>query len=107
MSANNGNGYDVVNRVLGGDYFDAAAGDEPTGARSVRELVAAYPQLRPVVVDGIAREGETVNVISSPKVGKSWLVDELAICGATGRAWLSTFNTRPTNVLILDNELHP
>lgn len=72
----------------------------------VRDLVAAYPQLRPPVIHGLLREGETMNVIASPKTGKSWLTLDLAIAVATGRPWLGRYPTEPGEVLIIDNELH-
>ena len=73
---------------------------------SVRQLMAACPALRPPVIDGLLREGETMNLIASPKTGKSWLVLDLAIAVATGRPWLSRFPTVAGDVLIIDNELH-
>jgi len=72
----------------------------------VRDLVAAYPQLRPPVIHGLLRAGETMNVIASPKTGKSWLTLDLAIAVATGRPWLGRYQTEPGPVLIIDNELH-
>ena len=74
--------------------------------RSVRELLRAYPNLRPPVIEGLIRRGETMNVIAPPKTGKSWLVTDLAIAVATGRMWLGQFPTHKGDVLILDNELH-
>jgi hypothetical protein len=74
--------------------------------RSLRELVMRYPHLRPPVVHGLLREGETLNVIASPKVGKSWLVSDLALAVATGRPWLDLFPCEPGRVLLIDNELH-
>lgn len=73
---------------------------------SVRQLMAACPALRPPVIEGLLREGETMNVIASPKTGKSWLVLDLAIAVATGRPWLGRFPTVAGDVLIIDNELH-
>jgi hypothetical protein len=73
---------------------------------SVRQLMAACPALRPPVIDGLLREGETMNLIASPKTGKSWLVLDLAIAVATGRPWLGRFPTVAGDVLIIDNELH-
>lgn len=73
---------------------------------SVRQLMAACPALRPPVIDGLLREGETMNLIASPKTGKSWLVLDLAIAVATGRHWLGRFPTVAGDVLIIDNELH-
>ncbi|MHC5033375.1 MAG: AAA family ATPase, partial [Planctomycetota bacterium] len=69
-------------------------------------LVEAYPRLRRPVIHGLLREGETMNVIASPKTGKSWLTIDLAIAVATGRAWLGRYETVPGEVLIIDNELH-
>lgn len=47
-----------------------------------------------------------MNVIASPKVGKSWLVTDLALSVATGRDWLEAFKCETGDVLIIDNELH-
>jgi len=74
--------------------------------RSVKQLTSEYPRLRPPVIHGLLREGETMNVIASPKTGKSWLVLDLAIAVATGRPWLGIYTTVPGEVLIIDNELH-
>lgn len=73
---------------------------------SVRTLVGKYPELRPPILHGLLREGETMNLISAPKVGKSWLVTDLALSIATGRDWLGQFQCERGDVLILDNELH-
>ena len=73
---------------------------------SVRELMARHRTLRAAVICGLLRRGETMNVIAPPKTGKSWLVLGLAMCVATGRRWLDTFETVAGNVLIIDNELH-
>jgi len=72
----------------------------------VGDLVAAFPLLRPPVIHGLLREGETMNVIASPKTGKSWLTLDLAIAVATGRPWLGRYETVAGPVLIIDNELH-
>jgi len=78
-----------------------------SGPPSIGSLVAAHPRLRPPVIHGLLREGETMNVIASPKTGKSWLTLDLAIAVATGRPWLERYRTVPGPVLIIDNELHP
>jgi AAA domain len=72
---------------------------------SIGSMIRSYPDLRPVVVDGILRRGETANIIASPKVGKSFLVGNLAWCVADGRPWLSHTVTQG-RVLVIDNELH-
>jgi hypothetical protein len=46
-----------------------------------------------------------MNVISAPKIGKSWLVIDLALSVATGRPWLG-MDCFAGDVLIIDNELH-
>lgn len=74
--------------------------------KSVRQLLNEHPDLRRPVIHGLLREGETMNVIASPKIGKSWLVTDLALAVATGRKWLDWFDTEPGHVLIVDNELH-
>ena len=74
---------------------------------TVRDLMATHRMLRPPVIYGLLRRGETMNVIAPPKTGKSWLVLALAMTIATGRKWLDTFDTIQGNVLIIDNELHP
>jgi hypothetical protein len=81
------------------------AGPAPHAPPSIGVLVQAKPNLRPVLIDGILRVGETMNVIAAPKVGKSWLVTDLALAVATGRPWLGHATTQ-RDVLILDNELH-
>jgi hypothetical protein len=75
-------------------------------AKSVRQLLNEHPSLRRPVIHGLLREGETMNVIASPKIGKSWLVLDLALAVATGRPWLETFECVAGDVLIIDNELH-
>jgi hypothetical protein len=73
--------------------------------QSVRQLLADSPELRPPVIHGLLRRGETMNVISAPKRGKSWLVTDMALSVAMGLPWLG-FQTQHGAVLILDNELH-
>jgi len=73
---------------------------------SIRDLIRSYPDLRPTVIDGVLRRGETANIIASPKVGKSFLSGNLAWSIADGRPWLSHDVTQG-RVLIIDNELHP
>ncbi len=74
---------------------------------SVRKLLADHPDLRPPILHGLLRVGETMNLIAPSKVGKSWLVTDLALSVVTGRPWLETFQAERGDVLILDNELHP
>ena len=73
---------------------------------SFGSLIDANPTLRPVVIDGILRRGETANIIAAAKVGKSFLAGGLAWSVATGQHWLS-HDVVQGRVLIIDNELHP
>ncbi|MEM6778214.1 MAG: AAA family ATPase [Planctomycetota bacterium] len=72
---------------------------------SVGQLVRSNPSLRPIVVDGILRRGETANIIAASKVGKSFLAGGLAWSVASGTPWLN-HNVELGRVLLLDNELH-
>jgi len=74
--------------------------------KNARQLIEEYPKLRTPVIQGLLREGETMNIIAAPKTGKSWLINDMAMAVATGRKWLDTYETERGNVLILDNELH-
>jgi len=73
--------------------------------RSVHELVLDHPRLQKPVLEGLLRTGEILNLVASPKTGKSWLVADLAIAVATGRVWLGLFAATPGDVLLIDNEL--
>lgn len=86
----------------------AAAPEEvnPFLPRTARDLLTLCPRLREPVIEGVAREGEIVNIIAPPKTGKSWLALDLALAVATGRPWLG-HATRAGRVLLIDNELHP
>lgn len=87
--------------------------DEPSPAgplepnfRSAVELARRHPALRLPVIHHVLREGETLNVIASPKAGKSWLTLDLALAVVSGQPWLGLFETVPGEVLLIDNELH-
>ena len=68
-------------------------------------LKKRFPEMRPVLIDGFLRIGETMNIIAAPKTGKSWLVTQLAICVASGTEWFGHI-CAPGRVLLIDNELH-
>lgn len=73
---------------------------------SVAELAKAFPRRSEPVVDGLVRRGETMNIIASPKTGKTWLVHALARAVSRGESWLE-HSTQKGRVLICDAELHP
>jgi hypothetical protein len=91
----------------GASTAQAAADEHDTGEYALGELLDRHPNLRPPVVHGLLRQGETMNVIAPSKVGKSWLVIDLALAAATGGTWLGGFRAERGEALILDNELHP
>ncbi len=68
-------------------------------------LKRRFPEMRPVLIDGFLRIGETMNIIAAPKTGKSWLVTQLCVCVASGTDWFGHV-CAPGRVLIIDNELH-
>jgi hypothetical protein len=74
---------------------------------SAGQLMMQYTELRPPVIFGLVRAGETMNIIAPSKAGKTWLITDLALALGTGRPWLDEFRTTPGRVLVLDNELHP
>lgn len=73
---------------------------------AIGRLIEDYPDMRPVVIDGILRKGETANFIAAAKVGKSFLAGGLAWSIATGIPWLG-HDVTEGRVAIIDNELHP
>jgi hypothetical protein len=91
---------DRIQRTLDGFY----AG--PLKRYTIGGLQEQWPNRRQPVVDGLFRELDTVNVISSSKIGKSWMLYGLAFSIATGQMWLGRFPTRQGKCLIVDNELH-
>lgn len=73
---------------------------------SILNLINDHPELRPPVIEGFLRRGETATINASTKIGKSHLAGGLAWCIVTGTPWLSHEVTKG-RVLIIDNELHP
>ena len=78
------------------------------GWSSFDALAQRHQSYRPHVIRGLLREGETMNLIASPKVGKSWLCYWLALAVINGGSWLqSEWHCRQGQVVLVDNELHP
>lgn len=73
---------------------------------SAAELARSRPTMRPVIVKGLLRRGEVMNLVAPPKIGKSWLALWLAMAVACGREWLSGFEAVTHRALLADNELH-
>ncbi|MBL9118590.1 MAG: AAA family ATPase [Phycisphaerae bacterium] len=73
---------------------------------SAVELARSRPVMRPVVVEGLLRSGEVMNLVAPPKIGKSWLAAWLTMAVAVGADWLSGFRAHRHPALLVDNELH-
>jgi hypothetical protein len=71
----------------------------------LKGLIDNFDGLNAPVIHGLLREGETMNIIASPKMGKSWFVSALAISIASGLDWLG-LPVEQGRVLHIDNELH-
>ncbi len=71
------------------------------------DLIAANPDREPPIIDGLVREGQIMNVVSSSKAGKSWMCYGIAMAVLSGRKWLDEFPTTKGKVLLIDNELSP
>ncbi|HUP77925.1 MAG TPA: AAA family ATPase [Pirellula sp.] len=72
---------------------------------AISQLWKSNPEMRKPIIKGLLRQGETCNIIASPKTGKSFLAGGLAWSVATGIEWMG-FETTQGRVLIVDNELH-
>ena len=70
------------------------------------DLLTRFPSQREEIIFGLLRRGEVGNLVSMPKLNKSWLLMQLALLTTQGSDFLE-FRTRPGNVLIVDYELAP
>ncbi|MBQ1345704.1 MAG: AAA family ATPase [Kiritimatiellae bacterium] len=66
--------------------------------------IKAPPPLKPVVIDGVLREGFKMRIQGPSKAGKSFALIELAIAMAEGVEWLG-HKCRPGRVLYINLEL--
>lgn len=89
------------------EFVAALRTGRPSQWVTIGQLQKQYPHLRPPVIDGLIRDGETANIISTSKARKSFLVVGLALCVATGRPWLGRHAVTQGRVGLVDNELHP
>ena len=79
---------------------------KPLPIKTAGELIQQYPSLRPPILEGLLRRGETMNIVAAPKTGKSWLSMGLGLAVTVGFKWLGQCWATPGRVLIVDNELH-
>lgn len=80
-------------------------GTTPIEKFTFADLRVRYSQLSTPVICGLARRGETINLIAPPKYGKSWSVYALLLSIVMGWSWLDKFRTSAGRVLLIDNEL--
>lgn len=73
--------------------------------RTLGRLREQCPELRPWIVQGLLRVGETMSIVAPPKVGKSWCAYGLAWSIAAGSLWAGKFRCIEGDVLLIDNEL--
>jgi hypothetical protein len=76
-----------------------------SGPNSMGRRLLKPTKLREPVIDGLLRVSELMNVTAAPKQGKSYIVTDMALAGATGSHWFG-LKMNKGNVIILDNELH-
>jgi len=86
-------------------HGEADNADPGTEIQRLKALISDFTGLNRPIIHELLRECETMNVIASPKVGKSWFVSRLAISVASGLDWLG-LAVEPGRVLHIDNELH-
>jgi hypothetical protein len=105
---------DMAGQSDGAGRGDADEGEDATKQDDdalpiidIGELFDTYPVMREPVIGDLLRRGETMNIVSTTKVGKSWLITGLALSVAMGKYWLGKFLAGPGRVLVIDNELHP
>ena len=103
-------GSDALRRATeaGAREADKAQAEE-LGLATVEELEHRHKRkYRHAIIYGLLREGEIIQIVAPPKVGKSWLIYYLALCVAGGRPFfLDEWGTSPGPVVLVDNELHP
>jgi len=103
--ADNTNGVDISAIVRKGPPSLADIASDGPDIQRLKTLIDEFGGLNRPIIHELLREGETMNIIASPKVGKSWFVSHLAISIASGLDWLG-LTVEPGRVLHIDNELH-
>jgi hypothetical protein len=99
-------------QLNGAAHHNIYAGNPRTAPPAIekftaRTLMQKHPRLHEPIIGHLLRAGETMNIISVSKIGKSWLLYSLLLSLVTGRPWLGRFPTSKGKCLLIDNELHP
>ncbi len=92
-----------------GSYADLVAKFSPKTTKrlaitTLESLPAKFPKPRGIVVEGLLRRGDVMNLIGGPKARKSFFMMQLLLSVASGIPFLGR-RTYPGKVLLIDNEL--
>lgn len=74
---------------------------------SLKRLWALYPEMAQPIIDGLLRRSEIMNIISAPKMRKSYMGLNLAMSIVSGGNFFGRFKCTRGKVLVIDNELQP
>jgi len=85
------------------DWLNDKSDDLPQ-TENLGEILKNPPELTPVLIEGILRQGHKMLVAGPSKAGKSYWLMELAICISEGRKYLN-FQCAEGKVLYLNMEL--
>jgi hypothetical protein len=103
------NGYGKAMEVDGGIDFEPLLNKmKPKEIKmfyTASELLEEFTSMKEPLIDGLLRREEVMNVVAAPKMGKSWLVMQLALGFVCGCPWLGR-QCKKSRVLLVDNELH-
>ena len=77
---------------------------DPLRVVNLGDIWEKMPPLKPVLIEGILRQGHKMLLVSSSKAGKTFMLIELAIAIAEGRRWAG-FLCKQGRVLYLNMEL--
>jgi hypothetical protein len=113
MSSNGAGGFDAPPWEPAEEGGHGTAVDEPVvtepglSIRWVTDALANPPEERPVLIEGLLREGELCVIAAPRAIGKSWLVANMAILLGRGEGFLGgqLRVVRPARVLICQGEV--
>lgn len=95
-------------RLDKGELRDSPAEEEPDFGNGEPAIIpvdlANAPEQKPELIAGMLREREVMGVGGATKVGKTWLLIELAVAAASGGEWLGCSCVQ-CRVLYIDGEM--
>lgn len=83
------------------------ARNKARGFKSLEQIVSEFPEEKPVLIEGLLRRREVMNLVSGPKAMKSFARENLAVGSLYNLTWLGfQLNfPRDSKILVIDNEL--